>query len=100
MIRQEGIGFARMGMDVMEIRMESTKGEVVRGIEPALAEIQRRLQLQPTAWLKALQQNPAHFADVEKEIHRAFTQMADQVVAGLLAQATQPAAFADRAKKK
>jgi len=31
---------------------------------------------------------------------RAFTQMADQVVAGLLAQATQPAAFADRAKKK
>jgi hypothetical protein len=84
----------------MEIRMESKQGVVLSGIEPALAEIQRRLKSQPTAWLKALQQNPAGFATVEKEIHHAFAQMADHVVAGLLAQATQPAEFADVAKKK
>jgi hypothetical protein len=84
----------------MEIRMESKKGAVLGGIEPALAEIQRRLQSQPTEWLKALQQNPAGFAQVEKEIHGAFAQMADHVVAGLLAQATQPAEFVDAAKKK
>ncbi len=84
----------------MEIRMESKQGLVLSGMEPALAEILRRLQSQPTAWLTALQQDPAGFANVEKEIHRAFAQMADQVVAGLLAQATQPAEFADTAKKK
>ena len=84
----------------MDIRMDSKKGVVLSGIEPALAEIQRRLHSQPTAWLHALQQNPASFANVEKEIHHAFAQMADQVVAGLLAQATQPAEFADAAKKK
>jgi hypothetical protein len=50
--------------------------------------------------LKALQQDPGKFADLEKEIHRAFTQMADQVVAGLLAEATVDSDFADAAKKK
>jgi len=80
--------------------MEGKQGLVLSGMEPALAEILLRLQSQPTAWLKALQQNPASFANVEKEIHRAFAHMADQVVAGLLAQATQPAEFADNAKKK
>jgi hypothetical protein len=84
----------------MEIRMESKKGVVLSGIEPALAEIQRRLRSQPPEWLNALQQDPAGFANVEKEIHRAFAQMADQVVAGLLAQATQPAEFTAAAKKK
>jgi hypothetical protein len=97
---QDGLGFAQGGRAIMEIRMDCKKGVVLEGIEPALAEIHRRLQSQPTAWLKALQQDPAGFANVEKDIHRAFAQMADHVVAGLLAQATQPAEFADAAKKK
>jgi hypothetical protein len=80
--------------------MESKKGTVLSGIEPVLAEIQRRLQSDPQDWLKSLKQNPTDFADVEKKIHQAFTQMADRVVAGLLAQATAPAEFADTAKKK
>jgi len=37
---------------------------------------------------------------LEKEIHGAFAQMADQVVAGLLAEATAEADFAEAAKKK
>ena len=57
-------------------------------------------QARPQEWLKALQENPGAFANLEKEIHHAFEQMADRVVAGLLAQATAPAEFAEAAKKK
>ena len=84
----------------MEVRMESKKGTVLTGIDPVLAQIQQRLQARPQEWLVALQQNPGKFADVEKEIHRAFAQMADQVVAGLLAEATAESDFARTAQKK
>ena len=53
-----------------------------------------------TERLQALQQDPGSFADLEKAVHHAFQQMADQLVAGLLAQATQPEDFAQVAKKK
>ena len=84
----------------MEVRMESKTGPVVSGIDPVLAEIQQRLQARPKEWLKALEQNPGGLANLEQEIHRTFAQMADRVVAGLLAQATADSAFADAAKKK
>jgi DNA-binding GntR family transcriptional regulator len=84
----------------MEVRMESKKGAVVSGIDPVLAEIQQRLQAHPKEWLKALEQNPSGFANLEQEIHRTFAQMADRVVAGLLAQATAASTFADVAQKK
>ena len=84
----------------MEVRMESRQGTVVSGIGPVLAEIQQRLQVRPPEWLKALQQNPSGLGHLEQEVHRTFAQMADRVVAGLLAQATADAAFADTAKKK
>ena len=84
----------------MKVRMESEKGIAVTGIDAVLVEIGQRLQADPKGWLKTLQQNPGKFADVEKDIHRAFAQMADRIVAGLLAQATADAAFAEAAKKK
>ena len=84
----------------MEVRVESQKGIKVTGIDPVLTEIRQRLQARPKEWLKRLEQNPGSFANLEQEIHRAFAQMADRVVAGLLAQATAEAAFADAAKKK
>jgi hypothetical protein len=80
--------------------METKKGTVVIGIDPVLTQIQQRLQARPKEWLVALQQDPGKFADVEKEVHRAFAQMADQVVAGLLAEATGDSDFAKSAQKK
>jgi hypothetical protein len=80
--------------------MESTNGKLVSGIGPVLAEIQQRLRADPKEWLKALEQNPGGLANLEQEIHRAFAQMADRVVAGLLAQATADSTFADAAQKK
>jgi hypothetical protein len=61
-------------IDVMEVRMEGKKGTVVSGIDPVLRQIQHRLQARPKEWLKALQENPGKFADLEMEVHRAFAQ--------------------------
>ena len=84
----------------MEVRMESKNGTVISGIDPVLAEIQQRLKAHPKEWLNALEKNPGDLANLEQEIHRTFAQMADRVVAGLLAQATADSTFADSAKKK
>ena len=84
----------------MEIRLESKKGSPLTGIEPVLTAIEQRLHREPEAWLKQLQSSPGSFVDLEKDVHRVFQQMADQVVAGLLAQATASADFRDAGKKK
>jgi hypothetical protein len=84
----------------MEVRLQSQHGTKVSGIDPVLAEIQQRLEAHPKEWLKTLAQNPGNLANLEQEIHRTFAQMADRIVAGLLAQATADAAFADAAQKK
>ncbi len=84
----------------MEVRVQGKKEAPLQGIDPVLAEIHQRLQGHPQEWLRILQQNPAGFADLEKKVHHAFQQMADQLVAGLLAQATKGDDFADNAKKK
>jgi hypothetical protein len=84
----------------MEVRLDSNKGAVVNGIDPVLTQIQNRLQGDPVEWLKTLQDNPGSFTEVEKTVHQAFKQMADQVIAGLLAQATQGKNFSAAAKKK
>ena len=84
----------------MEVRVQDKKKAPLQGIDPALAEIYKRLQSHPQEWLGDLQTNPAGFADLEKKVHHAFQQMADQLVAGLLAQATKGDDFADNAKKK
>lgn len=84
----------------MEVRMNAKSGAMVTGIEPVVTQIHERLQARPKEWLRALQKDPRRLADVEKEIHQAFAQMADQVVAGLLAEATAGADFAQTAQKK
>ena len=84
----------------MEVRIDTTTATPLTGLDPALIEIHKRLQCQPQQWLQTLKDNPTAFADLEKTVHHAFQQMADQLVAGLLAGATQGEDFAQTAKKK
>jgi len=84
----------------MEVCMESKQETAVNGIDPVLTEIQKRLQSDPREWLQTLKQDPGCFVNLEKTVQDAFQQMADQLVAGLLAQATQGDDFAQSAKKK
>ena len=83
----------------MEVRM-GKKGATLKGIDPVLREIQKRLQTDPREWLQSLREDPGSFVDLEKSVHQVFQQMADQVVAGLLAQTTAGDDFAQAAKKK
>jgi hypothetical protein len=92
--------FSQGGEELMEVRMESKKGAALNGIDPVLTEIHKRLQSHPQEWLQALTENPGSFVDLERTVHDAFKQMADQLVAGLLAQATRADDFAQSAKKK
>jgi hypothetical protein len=85
---------------LMEIRLGSKRGEVVEGVDQVRAGIHERLQQQPEEWLRKLRENPGDFAELEQTVHRAFQQMADQMMAGLLAQTTQAAEFTQAAKKK
>jgi hypothetical protein len=80
--------------------MESKREAAVSGMDPVLTAIQKRLESDPREWLQTLKQDPGSFVDLEKTVHAAFQQMADQLVAGLLAQATQGDDFAQNAKKK
>jgi hypothetical protein len=84
----------------MEVRMESKEGAAVKGIDPVLSEIQKRLRTDPQEWLRQLTANPGSFVYLEKAVHQSFQHMADQLVAGLLAQATAGDDFAQAAKKK
>jgi hypothetical protein len=84
----------------MVIRVGDKSSDVVKGIDEARAEIQRRLEQQSKAWLQSLREKPGEFAGLEQSVHLAFKQMADQMMAGILAQATQPAEFTEAAKKK
>jgi hypothetical protein len=62
--------------------------------------VQQQLQAQQGQWLAQLREQPAKFVDLEAQIHRTFQDLADQVVAGILAQATAATTFAQDAKKK
>ena len=73
---------------------------LVRNVDEVLRQVQQQLQEQQGQWVAQLRDQPAKFADLEMQIHQTFQTLADQVVAGVLAQATATVAFAQDAKKK
>lgn len=73
---------------------------MVKNVDEALRQVQQQLRDQQEQWVAQLRDNPAKFADLEARIHQTFQGLADQVVAGVLAQVTARADFAEDAKKK
>lgn len=84
----------------MEVRVEGKSGPVVKNVDEVLRQVQQQLQEQQQQWLAQLRDQPAKFADLEVRIHQTFQSLADQVVAGVLAQVTTADDFAPDAKKK
>jgi hypothetical protein len=84
----------------MLFRFRSKVGEAVPPTQEALADIQAKLQQQQQLWAQRLAQDPACFATLEQEVHLHFGQLADQLVASLLAGAAGQPALAQAAKKK
>ena len=81
-------------------RFRGKSGEAVPSNQEALADIQSQLQQQQQLWAQRLAQDPACFATLEQEVHLRFGQLADQLVASLLAGASSQPALAEAAKKK
>lgn len=84
----------------MRIRFDSQTGSLVPTPETALESIHAHLTAQQALWAEQLARDPGTFAALEPQIHLAFGQLADQLVASLLAYAARQQPLADAAKKK
>jgi hypothetical protein len=85
----------------MFFRFGSKSGKAVPPVGQALKDIHFQLQQQQQQlWTEKLAQDPSCFAALEQEVHLRFGQLADQVVASLLAGVASQPALQDAAKKK
>jgi hypothetical protein len=84
----------------MFFRFGTKAGEAVPPAQQALQGIHAQLQQQQQLWADKLARDPACFPSLEQEIHHRFGQLADQLVASLLAGTAVQPALHDAAKKK
>ena len=84
----------------MFFRFGTKAGKAVPPAPQALQDIQAQLQQQQQLWAEKLAEDPACFATLEQEIHRHFGQLADVLVASLLAGVASSPALPEAAKKK
>jgi hypothetical protein len=75
-------------------------GAAVPPAGQALQDIHAHLRQQQQVWADRLAHDPACFAALEQEVHRRFGQLADQLVASLLAGLAEQPALPEAAKKK
>jgi hypothetical protein len=64
-----------------------------------VAGVVERLSQEQKVWQERLHQDPSRFGEVEMDVHHAFQQVADQVVAGLLADVGAQPQLEDACKK-
>lgn len=84
----------------MRVRLNSQTGADVPAPQTTLQDIHDQLLAQQQRWADQLANDPASFAQLEPQVHQAFQQLADQLVASLLAHAAQQPALQQQAKKK
>lgn len=84
----------------MDVRTDSKTGPPIPAWPQLLAQITATLRDQQPAWVEQLRQQPERLDTLEVQVHQAFQQLADQVVAGLLAQAGSHSAPLTAAQKK
>lgn len=83
----------------MHVRRDAFPDSKVPPLASILTEIQKKLSGMRPGWSQQLQEEPSRFGEVEVDVHHTFQQLADQVVAGLLAEAGQAAALETASKK-
>ena len=83
----------------MEIHRASKTGPLVPPLADIPAKLSQQLDAVKQQWLDQLNRDPASFARLEVEIHDHFRRLADQMTAGLLAEATIPRDQAEPGKK-
>ena len=83
----------------MEIRTRSKAGPVVPPVGDITTKLSQQVDAMKQQWLDQLARDPASFARIEVEIHDQFRQLADQMTASLLAEATTSGDQAGAEKK-
>jgi len=84
----------------MEVRINKDKTAPVVSSPPEVVEqLAEQLRVKQQQWLQRLTQQPQSFAALEASVHLAFDQLADQLVASLLAKATQQSPVLEDQKK-
>jgi hypothetical protein len=84
----------------MFFRFGTKAGAAVPPAQQTLQGIHSQSQQQQQLWADQLAHDPACFPSLEQEIHLRFGQLADQLVASLLAGAAVQPALDHAAKKK
>ena len=82
----------------MDVRLQ-TKDGTVASLPVQIAAVTDRLAEEQHVWRERLRHEPSRFGEVEVAVHHAFQQMADQVVAGLLADVGQQPVLENASKK-
>ena len=83
----------------MRVRTDAQVNSTVPPLAAILKELPKELNSLQQGWSQQLQQDPSRFGQVEVEVHHAFQQLADHVVAGLLGEVGQQPALEDACKK-
>jgi hypothetical protein len=83
----------------MEIRTQNKTGPLVAPLAEIPAKMSQQVDARKQQWLDRLNRDPASFAQLEVEIHDHFRQLADQMTARLLAEATTAGDRAEPGKK-
>jgi hypothetical protein len=83
----------------MHVRTAAQANSTVASVPSILNEMQKKLSSLREDWSAQLQQDPSRFGQLEVEVHHTFQQLADQVVAGLLAEVGQQPALEQASKK-
>ena len=83
----------------MDIRMGTKNGAQVASLPAAVEQIQSQIQSRQEQWLEQLAAEPGRLIEVEQAVHQQFSQLADQMVATLLAEASRRPALQEAQKK-
>jgi broad specificity phosphatase PhoE len=86
------------GIQPRAVRTDSAMGK--RNYDTIVERLTKQLQVDQQKWLRQLAEEPSRFGELEVSIHQAFQQLADQLVASLLAEATHQSPALEAGKKK
>jgi hypothetical protein len=84
----------------MEVRIDGKEGKPISSPAQLVENLAAQLREQQQKWLEQLRREPGRFADLEVAVHHTFQQLADQLMASLLAKATQQSPALEAGKKK
>lgn len=83
----------------MQIHIGSKDGPTP-SVSGAVEQVSSEIQAKRDEWLDTLVRDPGRLAEVEQEIHLTFGHLADQVVAGVLAEASERPEMQSHQKKR